>query len=173
MERNQFIFFKYPVLHFHPLMWPATSLDLQMLTWQMVTNSQCSSWKQQLFSYLETLFNPRTALYSRAPTPRRDITSATCLPDHNTRQQQGIQGSPLITKEQNLPATAWEKQVNRTKRAMLHLCQPEKKKCIYSPSRIECIALFSCSVDQSIPEARYYQTGAGKLNQITQLPKRD
>lgn len=142
------------------------------LTWQTITNSQCSLWKQQLFTVTWKHYFKSTNLYSRAPKHQRDITSAMCLPDHSARQQQGIRGSSLITKEQNLPVTEWEKQVNRTKRAICYTCASQKNAYMVL-SELSALPCFLVQLNQSIPEASCYKTGAGKLNQTTPPSKRD
>lgn len=106
----------------------------------------------------------------------RQARKGQCLchvpPDHSTRQQQGIQGSSLITKEQKLPVTEREKQVNRTKRAICYTCASQKNAYIVL-SELNALLCLLVQLNQSIPQAGCDRTRAGKLNQTTQLPKRD
>lgn len=87
-------------------------------------------------------------------------------PDHSTRQQQGIQGSSLMPKEQKLPVTEWEKQVNRTKRAICYTCASQKNAFIVL-SELSALLCLLVQLNQSIPQVSCYRTGAGKQNQTT------
>lgn len=86
-------------------------------------------------------------------------------PDHSTRQQQGIQGSSLITKEQKLPATEWEKQVNRTKRAICYTCASQKN-AFTVLSELSALLCLLVQLNQSIPQVSCYRTE--QENQIRQ-----
>lgn len=163
------------MLHLHALMWPATSLDTLLLWHGRGYKFSLLIVKATAFhSYLETQFQISwsTALYSRAPRHRRDSASATCPLITAQDSNRGIQGSSLITKEQKLPVAEWEKQVNRTKRAICYTCASQKNAYIVL-SELSALLCLLVQLNQSIPQVGCYRTGAGKLNQTTQFSTRD
>lgn len=87
----------------------------------------------------------------QSPQARKGQCVCHMPPDHSTRQQQGIQGSSLITKEQQLPVTEREKQVNRTKRAICYTCASQKNAYIVL-SELSALLCLLVQLNQSIPQ---------------------
>lgn len=144
------------------------------LTWQMIQilTAHC---KSNSFSQLPGNIISNQLKYSfvqQSPQTRKGQCLCHMPPDHSTRQQQGIQGSSLITKEQKLPGTEWEKQVNRTKRAICYTRASQKNAYIVL-SELSVLLCLLVQLNQSIPQVGCYTTGAGKLNQTTQFSTRD
>lgn len=143
-------------------------------TWQMIQilTAHC---KSNSFSQLPGNIISNQLKYSfvqQSPQTRKGQCLCHMPPDHSTRQQQGIQGSSLITKEQKLPGTEWEKQVNRTKRAICYTRASQKNAYVVL-SELSVLLCLLVQLNQSIPQVGCYTTGAGKLNQTTQFSTRD